>query len=58
MTKKKPVLLDTNEAEWQPVEMPNLPYGAFMKLLNIVEQKDDCTFLLITDGPLDFNLKR
>ncbi len=117
MTKNKMVLVDANEAEWQPVELPNLPSGAFMKPLNLnektgsltalvkfpagfveprhshsvghtvyvienelgsgnsaytegtywyapandvhgpVEQEDDCTFLLITDGPLDFNLK-
>lgn len=117
MTKEKTVLVDTNEAEWQSVELPNLPSGAFMKLLKIneetgsltalvkfpagfveprhshsvghmvyvienelgsgnsaygegtywyapandthgpVEQTNDCIFLLITDGPLDFKLK-
>ena len=117
MAKKKMILMDTNEAEWQPVDMPNLPPGALMKLLDSneetgsltalmkfpagfveprhshsvghvvyvienelgsgnsaykegtywyapandihgpVEQKNDCTFLLITDGSLDFNIK-
>jgi len=117
MAKKKMILVDTNEAEWQPVEIPNLPSGALMKLLDLneetgsltalvkfpagfveprhshsvghvvyvienelgsgnsaytegtywyapandihgpVEQKNDCTFLLITDGSLDFNPK-
>lgn len=117
MTKNKTVVVDTNESEWQPVELPNLPPGAFMKLLNLsektgsltalvkfpagfveprhshtfghtvyvienelgsgnsaytegtywyapandvhgpVEQRNDCIFLMTTDGPLDFNLK-
>ncbi len=117
MTNKKMILVDTKEVEWQPVEIPNLPSGALMKLLDLneetgsltalvkfpagfveprhshtvghavyvienelgsgnsaytegtywyapandihgpVEQKNDCTFLLISDGPLDFNPK-
>jgi len=37
MTNKKMILVDTKEVEWQPVEMPNLPSGALMKLLDLNE---------------------
>ncbi len=46
MANKKMILVDTNEAEWQPVVMPNLPSGALMKLLDLNEETGSMTALV------------